>query len=402
MRSIQVALFLASRSIFRGNFWIGAMTILMMILVYLNLLFAPSLLQGVISQMNSKLRDTLVGNITVESSTPGSQITDSTKLVEQIVTINGVEAVTPARTISGQLELGSERGTAEVSGIDTESFKDVFTVPQYMIEGSFLSAGDTDKIVLGAQIAGAGKAKLELYSDSLKNAHTGDKVKVSFANGAVKEYTVKGIFQSEFVQADLKTLINADEFSQVVPNSVNSASAINVKLKSDANQGNINDQISALRSDIKTRTWQERAGFVKSYTESIEVINKILRAVALFVGFLTIFIITYVDVVNKKRQIGIERAIGISPPTIILSYEFRALFYTLIGAILGAIGFILVVVPLEARYPFHFPLGNVYLDVNSNFMIRNAIILLLVSFASATLPAWRAVYGKIVDAIWGN
>lgn len=401
MRTLQVALFIASRSIFRGNFWLGVMTILMMVLVYLNLLFAPSLLQGVIFQMNSKLRDTLVGDITVESSTPGDLIPNSNKLVDQIIAIDGVDAVTQSRTISAQLQLSSERGTAEVSGIDVESFKDVYSVPKYMIEGSFLTPGDKDQIVLGAQIAGAGKAKLELYSDSLKNAHAGDVVTVKFANGITKNYTVKGIYQTEFVQADLKTLITASEFSQVMPTSVDKASAINVKLKPGANQDKVNQEIIDLNSNIKTRSWQERAGFVQSYTESIQVINKILRAVALVVGFLTIFIITYVDVVNKKRQIGIERAIGISPPTIILAYELRALFYTLIGALIGAVLFVTVVVPLEARYPFHFPLGNVFLDVDSSFMIRNVFILLLVSVASATLPAWRAVYGKIVEAIWG-
>lgn len=45
-----------------------------------------------------------------------------------------------------------------------------------MIEGSFLNPGDKDQIVLGAQRAAAGKAKLELYADSLKNAHVGDTV----------------------------------------------------------------------------------------------------------------------------------------------------------------------------------------------------------------------------------
>jgi putative ABC transport system permease protein len=401
MRSLQVALFIAGRSIFRGSFWIGALTVLMMILVYLNLLFAPSLLQGVISQMNSKLRDTLVSNITVESSNPGALMGNADTLVSQILNINGVEAATPSRTISAQLSLGSERGTAEVSGIDTESFKDVYSVPKFMIEGSFLTPTDKDQIVLGAQIAGAGKAKLELYSDSLKNAHVGDVVTVNFANGVTKKYTVKGIYQTEFVQADLKSLITSDEFTSVVPASKNTASAINVKLKSGANQESINSQIQALRPDIKTRTWQERAGFVQSYTESIQVINRILRSVALLVGFLTIFIITYVDVLNKRRQIGIERAIGISPPTIILAYEIRALFYTVIGSVIGAILFITVVVPLEARYPFHFPLGNVYLDIDPSFMLLNGVILILVSISSATLPAWRAVYSKIVDAIWG-
>ncbi len=402
MRSFQVALFLAGRTIFRGNGWLSVTTILMLVLVFLNLVFTPSLLEGVIETANAKLRDTLSSDITVESATPGALMDDADKLVDQIVKINGVDAATPARTISAQLELGSERGTAEVSGIDTASFRDVYSVPKYMIEGSFLNPGDKDQIVLGAQIAGAGKAKLELYADSLKNAHVGDTVTAKFANGLKKNYTVKGIYQTEFVQADLKSLITSDEYTSISPLSKGKASAVNVKLKKDANQDKINAQIQALRTDIKTRTWQERAGFVKSYTASLEVVNKILRAVALFVAFLTIFIITYVDVVNKKRQIGISRAIGISATTIIMSYVFRAIFYTLIGVVIGALLFILVVVPLEARYPFSFPLGDVLLSVNPGFILRNIEILMLVSVVSAALPAWRSVRGKIVDAIWGN
>lgn len=80
----------------------------MLVLVFLNLVFTPSLLEGVIETANAKLRDTLSSDITVESATPGALMDDADKLVDQIVKINGVDAATPARTISAQLELGSE------------------------------------------------------------------------------------------------------------------------------------------------------------------------------------------------------------------------------------------------------------------------------------------------------
>jgi putative ABC transport system permease protein len=197
-------------------------------------------------------------------------------------------------------------------------------------------------------------------------------------------------------------LITSDEYSEVLPTTTNKASAINVKLKAGANQENVNNQIKQINSNITTRTWQERAGFVKSYTSSLELVNKILRAVALFVAFLTIFIITYVDIVNKKRQIGISRAIGISTTTIVMSYIIRAVFYTILGVVIGTLVFVLAIVPIEARFPFSFPLGDVLLSVNPAFIFRNAQILLLVSIVSAMLPAFQAVRSKIVDAIWGQ
>jgi putative ABC transport system permease protein len=402
MRSLKVSLFLATRTIWRGNNWLNFVTVLMLMLVFLNLIFTPSLLEGVISTANSKLRDTLTSDITVESSEPGGLLSDAIQLASQISKIDGVSSSTPSRTISAQIELGSERGTVEVTGIETNSFSEVYTLPKFMLEGNFLKPGDRNQIVLGAQIAGADKAKLELYADSLKNAHAGDTVTLKFANGNKKDYTVKGIFQTDFIQTDLKTLITSDEYSEVLPATTNKASAINVKLKAGANQENVNNQIKQINSNITTRTWQERAGFVKSYTSSLELVNKILRAVALFVAFLTIFIITYVDIVNKKRQIGISRAIGISTTTIVMSYIIRAVFYTILGVVIGTLVFVLVIVPIEARFPFSFPLGDVLLSVNPAFIFRNAQILLLVSIVSALLPAFQAVRSKIVDAIWGQ
>jgi putative ABC transport system permease protein len=257
-----------------------------------------------------------------------------------------------------------------------------------MIEGSFLAPGDKDQIVLGAQVAGAGKAKLELYNDSLKNAHVGDEVTVNLAGGINKKYKVKGIFQTEFVQADLKTFITDGDFDSLYPSTVGQASTINVKTSPTANDQNIIDQISALQ--------------INSFTASIQVINQILRFVALIVGAMTIFIITYVDVVNKRRQIGIERAIGISSTTIVVSYLFRAITYTLFGSVIGILLFVFVAVPIERRIPFHFPLGDVYLPINFGFLLFNVIILLIVSVVSAFIPSWRAVRIRIVDAIWGT
>lgn len=67
--------------------------------------------------------------------------------------------------------------------------------------------------------------------------------------------------------------------------------------------------------------------------------------------------------------------------------RIQAIFYTLIGVVIGALLFILVVVPLEARYPFSFPLGDVLLSVNPGLFLRNIEILMLVSVVSAAFAS---------------
>lgn len=401
MKSIQVALFLAGKAISRSNWGLNVLIICMLVLVYVNLIFTPALLEGVILKANSKQIETQTGNITVESETPGEGITSAGELTEQIRALDGVEGATGTRSLPAEIARESEKTTIEITGINPASYGDVFTTPNSVIEGEFLQPGDKDQIVLGAQVAGTGKKnQLELYSDSLKNVHAGDKVTVTYPGNVKKTYTVKGIVYNEFVQADLKSFISDSEFNAVYPGS--KIEQISVKTKPGVSEHSVISEINQLRSGLKYRTWHDRAGFLLSFTDSLEIVNRILRIVALFVAGITIFIVTYVDLVNKRRQIGIERAIGINSQAIILAYVFRAIVYTIIGAILGAVVFTTTVVPIEARYPFNFPFGDVLLSVNPGFMLSNAIILVVVGIVSALLPAWRSMRLSIIEAIWGN
>jgi putative ABC transport system permease protein len=398
-KSLSVSAFLARKLVLRSSWGLNFMAIFMILIVYINISFTSALLNGFIGTVNEKLIASQTGNVVVLPK--GSDtISDATVLTENIRKINGVKGVTETKTVPAEISKGKEKSVAEISGVKPENYGDVFITPKNMIEGEFLTKDDRDKIVLGAQIAGAGISRLELYSDSLKDVHAGDRVTVSFPGGIKKEYTVKGIFLNEFFESDLKTFITSDEYSLIDPAS--KTEIINVSLAKDVSESYAIDQIKKLRGDLQFRTWEERAGFVRGFTDTLKVVNRILIFLAVLVAAITIFIITYVDLINKRRQIGIERAIGITSPTIILSYQLRALFYTLIGSGLGASVFILVIVPIERAYPFKIPYGSVFLQVNYRFMGLVALLLVAVALVAALVPAWRTIKISIIDAIWGN
>ena len=398
-KSLSVSAFLARKLVLRSSWGLNFMAIFMILIVYINISFTSALLNGFIGTVNEKLIASQTGNVVVLPK--GSDtISDATVLTENIRKINGVKGVTETKTVPAEISKGKEKSVAEISGVRPENYGDVFITPNNMIEGEFLTKDDRDKIVLGAQIAGAGISRLELYSDSLKDVHAGDRVTVSFPGGVKKEYTVKGIFLNEFFESDLKTFITSDEYSLIDPAS--KTEIINVSLAKGVSESYAIDQIKKLRGDLQFRTWEERAGFVRGFTDTLKVVNRILIFLAVLVAAITIFIITYVDLINKRRQIGIERAIGITSPTIILSYQIRALFYTLIGSGLGASVFILVIVPIERAYPFKIPYGSVFLQVNYRFMGLVALLLVVVALVDALVPAWRTIKISIIDAIWGN
>lgn len=229
---------------------------------------------------------------------------------------------------------------------------------------------------------------VELYARSLRHVHAGDKVTVTYGNGNVREYKVKGIFGTGFIQTDLQAFVSELEFESIIPSMHNMASSIHIKLSNGASSGEVIEHIKMFRENLDFQTWEQTAGIVNSMTTSFQIINRILDIVNALVAGITIFIVTYVDVVNRRRQIGILRAIGIKTQPIISSYLVRALLYVVISLILSWLLFIYAVMPLEASHPFHFPFGHVFLSVDLPLLIRTAILLSAVSLVAAFIPVW--------------
>jgi putative ABC transport system permease protein len=400
-KSFRVADLLSLTSIRRGNPGVILLTILILTLVSLNLLFIPGFLQGLVSGANTQLRNTYSGDIVVESNTANPLIGNIEDTMRKIDAIEGVVAATPRNSLGAEFIYGNERTNAMVYGIQPETENNVFTIHKSMVEGSFLSPDDTDEIVLGIQLAGADKPNLELYARSLLTVHAGDEVTLIYSNGVQKQYKVKGIFYTQFLQTDAEAFVTQTEMQSVNPATTNSADTIYVKVKNDTDIPGIMEKVNNIEGGLKVLNWKDYAGIVRSLTDSFNIINVIMNVVNLLIAGITVFIITYIDVANRRRQIGVQRAIGITPWSITLSYLMRAIFYAVTAIVLAILLYIFVVCPIEARYPFYFPFGAVYFVIRASNIFLMTAIVLSVSLAASFLPVRGVMRMKIMDAIWG-
>jgi len=400
-RLFRVATFLALKSIVRGNIGIILLTIFMLVLVTMNLLFVPGLISGATVSMNTILVKTYSGDIIIEPEGDKTVINHAGDLVQSIESIDGVVAASARNNVNAYVTFEDERVNCVVIGIDPAQERAVFDVADSLIEGRYLDSRDRGEILLGVQIAGADLEDIELYSSSLRHVHAGDKVVVTYSNGIEKQYTVKGIFDTGFIQTDVQAFVTDLEFNSVMPNMNNKASSIRVKLEEGVDPDSIIDRVAGMRDGLAFQTWDETAGLVESMTESFTLINQILNVVNYLIAGITVFIVTYVDVINRRRQIGIQRAIGIKSHSITISYLIRALFYAVVGLIIGILAFKYLIIPVEARHPFEFPFGPAYLTTKPVYTARMAFILLVVSLVAAFIPVWRVMRIKILDAIWG-
>src|SRR4030042_436633 len=403
--SLRVTAFLALKTIIKGNIGVTILTVLILVLVSLNLLFVPGLINGLVISANDMLINNYCSDIIVEAKGHNPKINHVTELISEAESLDGVVAATARNSIGATLKFkdnqNEERRTnANIYGIMPEKEKKVFDTSKYLIEGSYLSSRDRNEILLGVQIAGIDDEKVELYASSLRNVHAGDKITVAYSNGIVKEYKVKGIFQTGFIQTDIQAFISDLEYKSIVPSMQNMASSVHIKLENNASAEKVIERLRLLHNDLEYQTWEQNAGIVNSMTTSFKIINQILNMVNALVAGITIFIVTYVDVINRKPQIGILRAIGIKRRPIIYSYLVRAIFYVVIGLILATLLFMYAIIPLEARHPFHFPFGPAFLVIDLPLFIRTAILLSAVSLVAAFIPVWLVIRIKILDAVW--
>jgi len=399
-KSLKVAGFLAFTSIRRGNIGIILLTVLILAIVTINLLFVSGLLNGLVDSANNKIRDTFAGDLVVESATENPLISGIDMVIDEIESIDGVVAVTSRNSIGVEAIFENERTNCTVYGISPEREEDVFNISEYIIEGTYLEPDDRDQILLGIQIAGADDSSIALYARSLKKVHAGDSIQVVYANGVQKTYNVKGIFYSEFIQTDIQAYLSEAEFGIIEPLVIGRASSVRIKISDEADDVAIIEQVRQIRDGLRILTWEDYAGIVRSLTDSFNVIHAILNVVNLLVAGITVFIVTYIDVTNRRRQIGIQRAIGITPGSIIAAYLLRAIFYAIVAAVVAILVFIYVVMPIEAKYPFKFPFGDVNLVTGFSSVSLAVIILLCATVVAAFIPVWMTLRIKILDAIW--
>ncbi len=85
------------------------------------------------------------------------------------------------------------------------------------------------------------------------------------------------------------------------------------------------------------RSNEEMQQEMESYMAGIVNFLMAITAISLLVGGIGVMNIMYVSVTERKREIGIRRAIGAKPRTILFQFILEAAFITFIGGLLGLI-----------------------------------------------------------------
>jgi len=396
-----VAIYLAVRAIRRGNRGTLALTILIIALVVVLMNFLSMIIGGVVTLYNQQMIDYQYGHVTIEPKDKESSIAHADRLVKELQRIPGVTGVT-AHVSTGTTITNTKNGKFQTKAITSFDPGDEQSVTQYqykIIDGDYLSRGDTDQILIGTLLAGS-EDESQDKMPSLGGVKVGDRIQVAYSNGVVKSYRVKGIFETEGALIDSAAFVTKTEMDSIM-HTEGTATEILVRGTSADAAGPLKYTILEYGVEEKVKTWNEKGkGILGDAISSFSLLNNVMTFVSLVVASVVVFIVTFINIINRKKQIGILKAIGIRKQVIIGSYVLQVLFLCTCGVITGflilnAISTVLTINQLR------FPMGYITPVISYSGLALSIVLLFMVSVVSGYIPARQVANEEILDAMRG-
>lgn len=407
MNDFKTALFIAYKSVMKGSKSTVALMIFILSLTFVNMMFISGVLSGLNNTEVTLLINLMSAHLAVapqEKPVLKQYIPDQRDVRAQIEAIPGVIATTRHYNLAGSLAFDKDKNGVykSVSGpfvaIDPTEDSKVFTMNTLLIRGNYLSDDDTDQIVLSSALAGGYGAPAP---NDLGGVKVGDRIRVTFANGIIRTYKVKGIYND--IMGIFETIITTKEAESVLSIYDN---ASQIFVKTDLTRGTVTGyqtKIKTIVPNLKVQTYQDLIASFASFLQALDLISFIVSVISVLVAAFTIYVLIYVNAISRRRQIGILKAIGIKQRIIVTAYILQSLFYTFCALTIGLIGILGILQPILTVFKIPIIEGLMYLVLyyTPTRVIISVLAFIVAGFLGGLIPSRLVAREDILKAIWG-
>lgn len=151
-------------------------------------------------------------------------------------------------------------------------------------------------------------------------------------------------------------------------------------------------------------TVSDLMGTIRTFFDVIMIVFTIFGGIALLAAAIGIINTLLMSVEERTREIGLDKALGMSSSKIFLNFSLEAIALGFWGSALGvAVAFIVgniadFVVHQPGGFLEVFPTFNLFSFRISN-ILPIIIVVMLIAFLAGTVPAWKAAHKNPIDAL---
>jgi len=283
---------------------------------------------GVMTGFDKDLREKIVGNyshITLSAYAP-IENAEFMSLGMKLIANKHVRGVSPY--VQGQVLLkeGNRFFAVGLKGIDPEAEAKVTKIKQYLVSGSVDNLGASG-IVIGRELA--------FYL----GVNTGSEVVVYSPFGKQYKMKVAGLFTSGMYDYDMNLAFVDLAAGQDILGLAGKLSAVSIKLDNlDLAQG-VRDELSRqLGPSYNLKTWTEANQNFFAALKLEKLTMFIILTLIILVACFNIVSTLIIMVVEKTKDIGILKALGMSAGRIRALFTLQGLIIGISGVMLGAAG----------------------------------------------------------------
>ncbi len=360
-------------------------------------IFIGSLIQG----LQKSLVDKTIGNsshITVLSAEEEDEIVDKEKIEdydllykEVMKSDSRIQSVVPVADYPATLTYDVDSFSVLVRGFDLKKAEAIYEFSDRLVEGKM--PVNPDEVILGIDL----KNEYDL--------NKGDFITLRTNAGNVDEFIITGFFDLKVSSVNKTWVVTTLEASENLFGLDKTITSLEIQLKEEHvfDADIVSGKLSKLLGrGYKIEDWKKQNEQLLSGLQGQSISSIMIQVFVLISVVLGIASVLAITVMQKSRQIGILKAMGIRNSSASFIFLSEGFMLGILGALAG-IGFGLLLAYTFTKFAVN-PDGTpvVALYISSNFIITSGLIAVVSSIGAALVPAIRSSKLNPIDIIRNN
>lgn len=347
---------------------------------------------SLISGLQKSLVNKTIGyksQITVNAE-DGTYFTDYADYVSRIESgVEGLEVVSPTVLVQGSFVKGAESSPVSLQGFVFSRANQIYGFDEKIIDGRLPES--TNEIAIGIVL----RDKLGLL--------IGDTLEIQVPLVGNETMTIVGFFDFNVAIANETVAITTLTTTQSLLGIGDKADRIEIQIMDDRvfDAEILSDEIGTVINDstVSITNWIEENGELLSGLQGQSISSTMIQVFVLISVVLGIASVLAIIVMQKSKQIGILKAMGIQNLDASLIFLFEGLILGVLGALMG------VALGLGLSYAFTtFALNEdgspvVPLFIDPGFIALSALIAILASLGASLIPARKSSKLSVIEVI---
>ena len=343
-----------------------------------------------IGSLQKSLVDATVGNsphITILSNTEVTSIRDWKKITQIVDNLHITNGVAVSASSNAFVKGDNTDLPVILKGFNFEQADSIYNFSDAIYEGEPYRSNR--EILIGRELKEETETKI------------GDKLQIILSDGTVNTFTIAGFYDLGVASINKTWILTTLTTTQRILGFYNRVSSIELTVDdvftADSVAARINDSLD--NENLRVENWKDLNQELLNALSSQQLSSIIIQAVILISVIIAIASILAIMVLQKSRQIGILKAIGIKDTTASLIFIHQGFIIGLIGSVLG------IAMGLGLLYAFNSftsdPEGTsiIKLYIDYRFIFWSWLIALTSSILAGVIPARKSLQLDPVEVI---